>query len=131
MIIPTRYYTGKILCQGAAGWRGMSNSLQRHSTPHGHPYARRHAHPHTLTYEHAYAAIRMPPRRHARNDRMYARTHALPSARPPARPVPPTPLPVTHSRGGGEGKWSGGVGPQWESRWTYRRARSWVGRERW
>src|SRR5882724_624783 len=42
-----------------------------------------HAHPHTLTYEHAYAAIRTLPRTHARNDRIHVRTHAFPSARPP------------------------------------------------
>jgi len=60
-----------------------------------------HAHPHTLTYEHAYAAIRTPPRTHAQNDCMNTHMHALPSARPPAFPVLPTPSPVTHSRGGG------------------------------
>src|SRR5882724_298445 len=72
-----------------------------HHLARGFTYARRHAHPHTLTYEHAYAAIRTPPRRHARHDRMNARTHSLPSSRPPANHVPPTPSPVTHSRGGG------------------------------
>src|SRR5882672_9644256 len=76
--------------------------------------------------------------------RPYARTDALPSARPrpPARPVPPALSPVTQSRGGGRragvivgeevarvsGRERRDVDGQ--SRWTCRRVRRWVARER-
>src|SRR5882724_13114498 len=133
MIIPTRYYTGNILCQGAAGWRGMSDSLQRHSTPHGHPYARQsgwtnvwmHHLARGLTYArrngchaprvrtptftpfHTNMLTQLYERLHARMHGTTVFTHARTPSRlhalPPALSRPRLRR-STHSRGGGAGR---------------------------
>src|SRR5882724_6424400 len=91
----------------------MSNSLKWHSTPHGHPYARQpgwtnvwmHHLARGLTYarRHVRHALRIcTPTLTPLHMNMLTQLHERLHARTPSRlHLPPTPSPVTNSRGGG------------------------------